>query len=222
MKRISLATLSVIGLAILACGGGDEEATTTTTTPTPEPAAEPTPAPAPEPVVEEAAPADGGLVAVALTEPWSTMGLPINDGVVVASDKTMMLVAYTQGAISTYTASYSPLVEKAGYAKVDDYSTPEFTAYLYKKGTQQIGFAVGQEEGYTFVYMEDLDGVPEDQRVVKKGSTGVKKVRSMPRHPNQASHGGGNHGGGNHGGGGNHDGGGKAGKGKGKGKGKHN
>jgi hypothetical protein len=86
MKRISLATLATIGLAILACGGGDDEAagggddgttasTTTGTTGGAEPAAEPQ------------------LVAVPITDPWKSMDLPVNNGTVVVSDKTHLLVA---------------------------------------------------------------------------------------------------------------------------------
>lgn len=167
MKRISLVTLSVLGLSILACGGGDE---TPATTPAPAPAAEPTPPPAPEPAAEPAAePAgDAELLTVPLSENWAKMGLPINDGQILMADSKALLIAYEDGAISTYTASYGPAIETAGYKKADDYSSPEFTAILYTKDTQQLGFAVGHEDGFTFVYFEDLDGVPEEERVVSK------------------------------------------------------
>ena len=181
MKRISIATLATIGLAILACGGGDEEAgggddgataTTTGTTGTTEPAAA----------------AEPELVAVAVTEPWKAMDLPINNGTPVVSDKTHLLVAYNDGAISTYTTSYGGVIEKNGWKKKDDYSEPDFTAILYTKGSQELGFAVGNFEGKTVVYFEDLDGVPEDQRIVRKkgnanrGSLARKVQTHRPKH----------------------------------------
>ena len=162
MKRISIATLATIGLAILACGGGDEEgggddgATATTATGTTGGTT------APEPAQAE-------LVAVPVTEPWKSMDLPINNGTPVVSDKTHLLVAYNEGAISTYTTSYGQQIEKKGWKKKDDYSEADFTAILYTKGSQELGFAVGHFEGKTVVYFEDLDGVPEDQRIVRKG-----------------------------------------------------
>lgn len=179
MKRISLATLATIGLAILACGGGDEEAgggddgaTATTATTGTTGATE--------------APAQAELVAVPVTDPWKKMNLPINNGTPVKSDKTHLLVAYNDGAISTYTTSYGQAIEKAGWKQKDDYSESDFTAILYTRGKQELGFAVGHFEGYTVVYFEDLDGVPEDQRIVSRRSSRhelAKKVnKHKPRH----------------------------------------
>lgn len=214
MKRISLVTLSVLGLSILACGGGDEAATTPAPAPEAAPAPAPVePAPAPEPA------ADAELLTVPLSENWAAMGLPINDGQILLSDSKALLIAYEEGAISTYTASYTPAIEKAGYKKADDYSSPEFTAILYTKDTQQLGFAVGQEDGFTFVYFEDLDGVPEEERVVsKKGGKNnlgraKGKAKAKAKRKNAPSHNAPSHNGG-----GDHHEGGKAGKGKGKGK----
>ncbi len=158
MKRISLATLATIGLTILACGGGEEEAagdgaTASGSTTTTEPAEATNVAPA----------------AVPMTDPWKGMDLPVNNGTVVVSDSTHLLVTYNEGAISTYTTSYGQQIEKLGWSKKDDYSEADFTAVLYTKGSQEMGFAVGHYEGMTIVYFEDLDGVPEEQRVVKRG-----------------------------------------------------
>ena len=174
MKRISLVTLATLGLAILACGGGDEEgggdATTatagTTTGTTAEPVADTT----------HSAPA-----AVPITDPWKSMHLPINNGTVAVSDKTHLLVVYNEGAISTYTTSYGQKIEKAGWKQKDDYSEADFTAILYTKGSQELGFAVGHFEGQTVVYFEDLDGVPQDQRVVRKGAAKSHLVRETNR-----------------------------------------
>jgi hypothetical protein len=222
MKRISLATLSVLGLSILACGGGDE----TTSTPTPAPTAA-EPAPAPAPAAEPAG--DTELLTVPLSDNWAKMDLPINDGQILLSDSKALLIAYEDGAISTYTSSYSPAIEKTGYKKADDYSSPEFTAILYTKDTQQLGFAVGHEDGFTFVYFEDLDGVPEEERVVSKKGGKANLGRAKGKAKGKAKrkkNGGGAHNATPHNGpnaaarqdAGGNGGGGKAGKGKGKGK----
>ena len=175
MKRISIATLATLGLAILACGGGDEEAaadgttTGTTASTTAEPAAaEPTKA--------------ADMNSVPLSDPWKSMDLPVNNGTVLVSDKTHLLVAYDSGAISTYTTSYGQQIDKQGWTKKDDYSESDFTAVLYSKGSQELGFAVGTIEGKTVVYFEDLDGVAEEDRVVKRGNRAefAKKVQKRP------------------------------------------
>lgn len=217
MKRISLVTLSVLGLSILACGGGDEAAPTPAPTPAP---AEPAPAPAPAEPAPEPAPAEGDLLTVPLSDNWAALGLPINDGQILLSDSKALLIAYEEGAISTYTASYQPAIEKAGYKKADDYSSPEFTAILFTKDTQQLGFAVGQEDGFTFVYFEDLDGVPEEERVVSKkgGKANLGRAKGKAKAKAKKRNGGGapSHNTPSHNGGGDGDGdGGKAGKGKG-------
>jgi len=180
MKRISIATLATIGLAILACGGGEEEAAggggddgTTATTGT---------------TGATEAPAQAELQAVPVTDPWKSMDLPINNGTPVVSDKTHLLVAYNDGAISTYTTSYGQQIEKNGWTKKDDYSEADFTAVLYEKGGQEMGFAVGNFEGYTVVYFEDLDGVPEEKRVVSKRSSRSSLQRKVQHHrPNKSA-----------------------------------
>lgn len=161
MKRTSLTALAAIGISILACAGGDDEAG------------------GDEYEGYEMSAED--LPAVGLTEPWKSMSLPIDDGVVVVSDKTVMLVAYDDASVSGLTGSYSRAIEKDGWSKAEDYSTPDFTAIVFKKGSQQVGFASGVEEGLTFAYMEDLDGVSEGSSAIasaKKGGKGIPATKS--------------------------------------------
>jgi hypothetical protein len=99
-----------------------------------------------------------GTWTVPLSHNWAVLGLPINDGQVLKSDSKALLIAYEDGAISTYTASYQPAITEAGYKKAVDRSSPDFTSILFTKGTQQLGFAVKQEDGFTFVLLEDMDG----------------------------------------------------------------
>lgn len=161
MKRISLTALTAIGISILACAGGDDGAG------------------GDEYEGYEMSAED--LPSVGLTEPWKSMSLPIDDGVVVVSDKTVMLVAYDDASVSGLTSSYTRSIEKAGWSKAEDYSTPDFTAIVYKKGSQQVGFASGVEEGLTFAYLEDLDGVSEGSSAIasaKKGGKGIPATKS--------------------------------------------
>jgi hypothetical protein len=167
MKRTSLTALTAIGISILACAGGDDNA-------------------GGEYEYEYEVEADD-LPAVGLTEPWKSMKLPIDDGVVVVSDKTVMLVAYDDASVSGLTSSYTRAIEKNGWSKAEDYSTPDFTAIVYKKGSQQVGFASGVESGLTFAYMEDLDGVTESSSAIasaKKGGSGIpatKKAQGLKK-----------------------------------------
>jgi hypothetical protein len=159
MKRLSIGTLSVIGLFILACGGGSDDEG------------------GDDEYYEDLTTDD--LTAVSLTQPWSGMHLPVGDGVVVASDKSMMLIAYDNGSISGLTGSYTSAIEKAGWTKGDDYSSPDFTAIIYTKGSQEVGFACGEEEGLTFTYMEDLDGNTNSTvRAAKSGQKGIPATKA--------------------------------------------
>jgi hypothetical protein len=163
MKRLSLGTLATFGVFILACAGGSDEG--------------------------GGGGEEGGdgeyyeyevgaddLPSVTLSEPWNSMKLPINDGNVVVSDKVTLLVAYDSASISSLTSSYSAAIEKAGWSKSEDYSSPDFTAIIYTKGSQSVGFASGVESGITFAYMEDLDGVPDS--AVKAAKSGKKGLPS--------------------------------------------
>jgi hypothetical protein len=156
MKRISLFALTALVGAILACGGGDDEGGGEVST--------------------DGASADGGsatpdnsggmkasdLPAVPMVEPWASMNLPVQNGQVVVADANVLLIAYDTGSIPDYTASYSGAITRAGWAQKQDYSSPDFTAILYSKATDEMGFAVGQEENIYFVYFEDLDGTPDE------------------------------------------------------------
>ena len=164
MKRLSLATLGTIGLFILACAGGEEEGGGAA-------------AGGEEAGYEYEEGGDltqADLPAVQLTEPWLGMNLPLADGTVVLSDKTVMLVGYEGGSIAGLSSSYADAIQKAGWAKAEDYSTPDFTAIVFTKGAQKVGFAVGTEEGITFVYAEDMDGVSEEESAVKQAKSGKK------------------------------------------------
>jgi hypothetical protein len=164
-RHLTLATLATIGFSLLACAGGGDGATSS-----------------------EGGGGEGGseevttedLPEIEITQPWKSMSLPIDDGQVVLSDSTVLLIAYDGASVTSLTNKWPGAVEAAGWRKADDYSTPEFTAIIFTKqgGTQQLGLAVGVEEGVTFVYMEDLDKVPESESTVKRAKSGKRKLDS--------------------------------------------
>ena len=170
MKRISMIAVATTVAAILACGGGDDNAVA---------------ADDGGPVVSSDGTdgAGGGgmsasdLPSVSLTQPWSGMGLPIAGGNVVVSDSKVLLVAYDGGSISSYASSYGSAVEKDGWKKAEDYSTPEFTAILYTKADGELGMAVGVEEGINFVYFENLKEVSESDSQFRSAKRGKLSVR---------------------------------------------
>lgn len=212
MKRLSLATLTFIGFSILACSGGSEEGTTTST----EEAA------ADEGTYEEGEIEAEDLPEVAITEPWKSMNLPLSeDGQVALSDDTMLLIAYDGKSVTALNNVWPSAIEAQGWVKDWEDKTETFTAIIYKKAgsNQQIGLAIGTDEAapdVTFVYMEDLDKVPEEKsttRNAKKAGKPVKIHSSTATVAKRKTTGGSNGGGGKK----NKGGKGKNGKGKGKG-----
>jgi hypothetical protein len=154
MKRTSLTALAAIGLFILACAGGDDGSTR-------------------DGLESESTSEldDRGISAsdqpsVALTDPWSSMGLPIDDGVVVASDDKAMRVAYDDASVSGLTSAYTHSIHKHGWAEAENHSSPSLTAIVYEKNGQRIGFSAGLEDGLTVAYMEDMGLAQADRAVI--------------------------------------------------------
>ncbi len=177
MKRLSLVTLAFAGFSILACAGGDDGTAT-------DEGGE-------EEEGEEIEAED--LPEIAITEPWRSMNLPLNDGQVVLSDPNVFLAAYDAATVQGLTNSWPAAVEGKGWDKSWDGSDPTFTVIIYTKkgGTQQLGLAIGQDEsapGVTFVYLEDLDKVPEGESTVKSAKSGKRKMaRTNTYKSNQAT-----------------------------------
>lgn len=175
MKRISMIAVATTVAAILACGGGDDDNAGGGDDGS-------------APVVSNDDGSGGGgmsasdLPSVSLSQPWSGMGLPIAGGNVVVSDSKVLLVAYDGGSISSYASSYGSAVEKDGWKKAEDYSTPDFTAILYTKDDGELGMAVGVEEGINFVYFENLKEVSESDSQFRNARKGKRvSVRDRMR-----------------------------------------
>lgn len=176
MKRISAVALLSLGIGILACGGGDEGTTTTD-----QGGDEVTDDGSSDDVADDSV----ELPETSLTDPWKSMNLPVGDGTVVVSDSSVLLVGYQDDStVKSLTNDYRSAIAADGWTQTEDYSTSEFTAILYEKDKQQIGFAAGVEEGITFAYMEDLGKVAKEESAIaaaKKGTPRIGRARKYGR-----------------------------------------
>jgi len=137
MKRLSLVTATTATIFLLACMCGGDDATDDY--------------------------ANDQIVAeedwqMELTEPWASMNLPIGSGLIFLVDETMLMVSYEGDQVSSLSGSYASAIESSGWSKLEDYSTPEFTALVYNKGSDALGFGLGAEDGLTFAYLEMMPG----------------------------------------------------------------
>lgn len=79
---------------------------------------------------------DGYYVTAELTEPWSSMGLPIDGGNVFVSTPQSVTIQYNTGALSDHYARYRQHFEGSGYSIfIEDLGTT--LTVIYKKGSQQ-------------------------------------------------------------------------------------
>jgi hypothetical protein len=139
MKSTSLLTMSLLGALILACSGLDS---------TDEPPATP-------PVTgPEEAPA-------AVSAPWAAMGLPWSGGELLASDPTMLLVAWEGQSVSSIASSYDTAMSASGFSGMGLISEAELVVSSYSRADTNIGMMVITEEGLTYAYLEDVSTVEE-------------------------------------------------------------
>lgn len=165
MKLPLAISIFPIVTAILACTGG-------TTTPEAPPApVEAAPAPVAEPV--PAAPAANPN----LPAPFSTMGLPVNSGIVVEATADHILIIW-EGSTkpsAELTAEWQLAMTTAGYVASETVDTgdPMITAVVYKTATSAMGLATGLEDGMLFAYVEDITTGTSESVVRKGGRPGV-------------------------------------------------
>jgi len=163
MKRLSLVTAATATIFLLACMCGGDDA-------------------AEDYAVDDYAADDEWQME--LTEPWESMNLPIGSGVVFLADETMLMVSYEGDQVSSLAGSYGSAIEAAGWSMLEDYSTPEFTAMVYNKGSDALGFGLGAEDGLTFAYLEMMPGAGSGETTstsVKPTGTGSGRPAFMDR-----------------------------------------
>ena len=79
---------------------------------------------------------DGYYVTAELTEPWASMGLPIDGGNVFVSTPDSVTFQYNAGALSDHFARYRQHFEGGGYEVfIEDLGTT--LTVIYKKGSDQ-------------------------------------------------------------------------------------
>ena len=157
MTRVSILSLAIVAVGGLACGlgapqtgGGDGEA-----------AGE-----APVPAAEARTVSVADYATVGLTEPWSSMGLPTDDGHVVVSDAITLLVAYDGRATADLNAAYGAAVAARGWRQRGVVSTEQGAGLLFDKDGRTIALALRDSHGVTLVHLEDRSRVEADNATV--------------------------------------------------------
>ncbi len=160
MRRISILPLTIGSLFALACmcGGGDEGFQTD-------------PYEGTEDLEWD----------VGLTEPWSSMGLPVSDGMVFLSEPTQLMVSFEGARVTEITSDWAGSIQSSGWSLVEDMGTPEFTARVYSKGDDAMALGVGAEEGMTFAYLELMAGLGSEADVEKAATTVTPRTGDGPR-----------------------------------------
>ena len=137
MNPPSKLVLTLVGVIILACAGlesSDEAA----------------------PVIPPSSSAPAELTGV-----WASMNLPWSGGELVASDETMLLVAWGSAAVSSINAQYDAALVGVGWTGTALLEDAELVVASYSRDAINIGLMVITEDGQTFAYMEDLSMVEE-------------------------------------------------------------
>jgi hypothetical protein len=94
-----------------------------------------------------------------ITEPWTKLNLPIDNGKVSMSDKTNLTVMYSGEDVSGKVAAYGGAIEKAGFAKQSEPSTqPSARSVLYGKNNGTLALTVTSAAGLTTVTLTRAGG----------------------------------------------------------------
>lgn len=125
-----------------------------------------------------------------LAEPWNSMGLPVGTAEVIVSDATVALLGYDGGDFASLSASWESAWSTGGWTQADRFSETDFLAGIYTKGSQEVGWAIGADQGVVLVYLEDLTLVPAEASTVRQAKTGTRRLTRGTR-PSAGSGGGG-------------------------------
>ena len=82
-----------------------------------------------------------------ITEPWSTMNLPLSEGRVVFSDEVMLTVHYDGGDVAGQTAGWSSALEAAGLRKKADTSARDMSSITWADDRGVVALGVLSAEG---------------------------------------------------------------------------
>lgn len=104
-----------------------------------------------------------------LSSPWKEMNLPVGDGEILVNGSDVLLIGWEtyDGGLSALDASWTSAVEAAGYKQTENLTANGINAYLYNKGSSNIGLATLEEDGVVGAYMEDLGKVQDSD--IKNG-----------------------------------------------------
>ena len=104
-----------------------------------------------------------------LSTPWKEMNLPVGSGEILVNGSDVLLIGWQNysGGLSTLDASWTGAVEAAGYKQTENLSADGINAYIYNKGSSNIGLATLEEDDVLGAYMEDLGKVKDSD--IKNG-----------------------------------------------------
>lgn len=92
-----------------------------------------------------------GMPNVAVTEPWSSMNLPIDDGSVLMSDANTITVTYTGTTVDAVAGKYEQALKDAGCSEQFRSADGGVVSATYQKDGATIGMGVTEGAGMVTV-----------------------------------------------------------------------
>ncbi len=156
MNRLSFRMLAVLALMLPGCGLEEM--------PHQRAAVEPAAAT----IEEDQPPAAAAFPTVALTEPWTRMGLPTDSGHVVVSDATTVSVAHDGSSVAALLAAYGDAVAAQGWSVLGQESSASQATVIFEREDKRMGLGLQEENGVTLVVLEDRTAVEANNAKVRE------------------------------------------------------
>lgn len=86
-----------------------------------------------------------------LTEPWSSLGLPIDGGVIASSDASALTVTYAGASAADLAVAYATAIQAAGFAAPS--TGRGHVASVYQDGRATLTLDVGEGPDLVTVHL---------------------------------------------------------------------
>lgn len=93
---------------------------------------------------------------VALTEPWSSMSLPVDGGSVLYSDATAVTITYTSGSVADIAGKYESAIKGGGWSETFKSTDNNTTTVMYGKDGGSVTLVVMESLGAPMVSLTKI------------------------------------------------------------------
>ena len=100
--------------------------------------------------------ADLSAYSVPLSDPWTGMSLPIDNGSVLYSDSTTVTITYSGGSVTDLAGKYEAAAKAGGWSETFKNSDNGMVTVTYSKDSSTLTLAVMEAAGTTTVSMTKI------------------------------------------------------------------